>query len=180
MPTTFRSATRSDVLLIQDLAHRIWHECYPGIITTAQIDYMLERRYAPGQLESDFQGGIRMDLAYREGEAVGFSGYGPAERDGEMKLHKLYVLASQRRHGIGRALLTRALEWGLKEGFESLCLLVNKRNVNAIAAYQRYGMEVREAVVTEIGRGFVMDDYTMAAPIRVLLRTSGTVSAGSE
>ena len=121
-----------------------------------------------------------MDLAYRGSEAVGFSGHGPADRVGEMKLHKLYVLASQRRHGLGRSLLNRAVAWGHDNGCQTLCLLGNKRNVNASAAYQRYGMQVREAVVTEIGRGFVMDDYIMAAPIRVLLRTSGTVSAGSE
>lgn len=180
MSASIHSASHSDLPIIQSLAHRIWHESYPGIISTAQIDYMLEQRYALGQLASDLQEGIRMDLASVDGQAVGFSGYGPAEEESEVKLHKLYVMANQRRHGIGRALLLRAATWGRDSGFQSLCLLVNKRNVNAIAAYQRYGMQVREAVVTDIGRGFVMDDYIMAAPIRILLRTSGTVSAGSE
>ena len=40
-------------------------------------------------------------------------------------------------------------------------LAVNKHNFNAIAAYRKHGFIVREAVVKEIGGGFVMDDYIM-------------------
>jgi len=39
---------------------------------------------------------------------------------------------------------------------------VNKRNVRAIKAYQRNGFEIADSVVTDIGGGFVMDDYVMA------------------
>jgi ribosomal protein S18 acetylase RimI-like enzyme len=40
-------------------------------------------------------------------------------------------------------------------------LQVNKRNVNAIASYRKYGFAVRTSTVDDIGRGFVMDDYVM-------------------
>jgi diamine N-acetyltransferase len=40
-------------------------------------------------------------------------------------------------------------------------LAVNKRNVNAINAYLKHGFRIAEAVVKEIGGGFVMDDYVM-------------------
>ena len=39
---------------------------------------------------------------------------------------------------------------------------VNKRNARAIAAYQRNGFVIADSVVTDIGSGFVMDDYIMA------------------
>jgi hypothetical protein len=39
---------------------------------------------------------------------------------------------------------------------------VNKRNTRAIAAYQRNGFVTADSVVTDIGGGFVMDDYIMA------------------
>ena len=42
-----------------------------------------------------------------------------------------------------------------------LILAVNKHNANAIAAYRRWGFEVERALVTDIGAGFVMDDYLM-------------------
>ena len=40
-------------------------------------------------------------------------------------------------------------------------LAVNKRNAAAIAAYRKHGFEIVEAVVKDIGGGFVMDDYIM-------------------
>jgi ribosomal protein S18 acetylase RimI-like enzyme len=49
-----------------------------------------------------------------------------------------------------------------KSGARRLILSVNKRNARAIAAYQRNGFVIAESVVTDIGGGFVMDDYVMA------------------
>jgi RimJ/RimL family protein N-acetyltransferase len=42
-----------------------------------------------------------------------------------------------------------------------LILSVNKRNTKAITAYKRNGFAIVESVVTDIGGGFVMDDYVM-------------------
>jgi ribosomal protein S18 acetylase RimI-like enzyme len=47
-------------------------------------------------------------------------------------------------------------------GARRLILSVNKRNARAIAAYRRNGFTVAEAVMVDIGRGFVMDDFIMA------------------
>ncbi len=46
-------------------------------------------------------------------------------------------------------------------GARRLILSVNKRNIRAIAAYRRNGFIIAESVVTDIGGGFVMDDYVM-------------------
>jgi ribosomal protein S18 acetylase RimI-like enzyme len=43
-----------------------------------------------------------------------------------------------------------------------LILSVNKRNTRALAAYRRNGFIITESVITDIGGGFVMDDYIMA------------------
>ena len=51
------------------------------------------------------------------------------------------------------------------DGAGWLILNVNKRNASAIAFYERCGLAVREAVVVDIGEGFVMDDYVMAKPL---------------
>jgi len=40
-------------------------------------------------------------------------------------------------------------------------LAVNKRNTAAINSYRKYGFAVREAIVDDIGHGFVMDDFIM-------------------
>ena len=41
------------------LARLIWQQAYPGIITQAQIDYMLAQRYAPAYLRAEL---TRADL----------------------------------------------------------------------------------------------------------------------
>jgi len=44
-------------------------------------------------------------------------------------------------------------------------LAVNKKNAKAIAAYRKHGFAIRESAVTDIGSGFVMDDYVMAKEV---------------
>jgi ribosomal protein S18 acetylase RimI-like enzyme len=51
-------------------------------------------------------------------------------------------------------------------GAQRLILAVNKRNTRALAAYRRNGFAVVDSTVTEIGNGFVMDDFMMAKNLR--------------
>jgi ribosomal protein S18 acetylase RimI-like enzyme len=44
-------------------------------------------------------------------------------------------------------------------------LAVNKSNRSAISAYLKHGFRVGDAVVKDIGGGFVMDDYIMVKPL---------------
>ncbi len=46
-------------------------------------------------------------------------------------------------------------------GCTRLTVAVNKNNRTAIAAYLKHGFRVADAVVKDIGGGFVMDDYLM-------------------
>jgi GNAT superfamily N-acetyltransferase len=79
-----------------------------------------------------------------------------------MKLHKLYLLPEMHGHGLGSRLLQHVEREVRAGGARRLILSVNKRNTKAITAYQRNGFVIAESVVTDIGNGFVMDDYVMA------------------
>ena len=146
------------------LARRIWQAHYPGIITQAQIDYMLDQRYTPARLQAELaMPDVRWELARRAaGELVGFSStiHLPAER--ELKLDKLYVLPELHGLGVGRALVDSALRRAATLDCQAMVLAVNKHNDQAIAAYRRLGFVVRVASTTDIGGGFVMDDFIMA------------------
>jgi len=148
---------------ISELAGIIWRACYPGIITNAQIDYMLARMYSPGVLRDEIRSqGIRYDCLLADGKPVGFASYGPTSEPGVMKLHKLYLLPEMHGRGLG-SLLLQQVEHEVRAGAgRRLILSVNKRNARAIAAYQRNGFVTADSVVTDIGGGFVMDDYIMA------------------
>ncbi len=147
---------------IQELAHAVWRDHYPGIISAEQIEYMLREGYSMDAMRRDLtQGQIRYDCARVEGVLVGFSAYGPHSDAGGLILHKLYVEAAQRSKGYARRLVAVASEYARANSFTCVVLRVNKRNRVAIAAYERMGFSHRGSIVTDIGGGFEMDDYLM-------------------
>ena len=78
-----------------------------------------------------------------------------------MKLDKLYVHPRHQRHGHSGRLIEHARERARARGCARLMLAVNRHNASAIAAYRKHGFRVEAARVTDIGGGFVMDDYIM-------------------
>jgi GNAT superfamily N-acetyltransferase len=157
-----RTAGPADIPAIQGLADRIWRQHYPGIITIAQIEYMLERMYATEVIEDEMvRQGYRYTLAVERTEPIGFIAYRFEERDRSVKISKLYLLPSRHGQGIGRQMLGSVRDQALRLGARKLLLFVNKANRKAIRAYERFGFVKAADAVTDIGGGFVMDDYAM-------------------
>ena len=148
---------------ISALAGVIWRACYPGIITTEQIDYMLARMYALDVLRNEISSqDIRYDQLLVDDKLAGFASYGPASEPGVMKLHKLYLLPEMHSRGLGSRLLQHVERKVRAKAGRRVILSVNIRNTKAITAYRRNGFVIAESVITDIGGGFVMDDYIMA------------------
>ncbi len=156
-------ATDRDLSAVAELAGVVWRKHYPGIITPEQIEYMLARGYARDALRRFLtEDGAGLDLAYVRDRFAGFAAYHRTEHPEELKLDKLYVHQEFHSRGVGRRLIEATAAAALAQQRATLVLNVNKNNVQAISAYQRNGFAVREAVVVDIGGGFVMDDYVMA------------------
>ena len=163
---TLARARRDELPAVQRLAGVIWRAHYPGIITHDQIDYMLERGYALPVLEGFLEGEDRgLELATVDGELAGFAAWYVPDDQSQAKLDKLYVLQSRQRLGVGGRLIAHVAELARAAGARTLVLNVNKYNVQAIRAYEKHGFAIREAVVVDIGGGYVMDDFVMAAPL---------------
>ncbi len=143
-----------------DLAGRIWRAHYPGIISHAQIDYMLAQRYKPGLVKQLLARGDLWLAARDQGELVGFA-HGHPLADGDYKVDKLYVASDRQRRGIGGRLLAELAGRARQHGFSRLVLRVNRQNQVAIDAYLKHGFQVATLVVEDIGNGFIMDDYVM-------------------
>ena len=151
---------------VQRLAGVIWRAHYPGIITHEQIEYMLERGYALDTLAGFLDApGRALELAAVDGDLAGFAAWYVTDNPAEAKLDKLYVLQSRQRNGLGGRLMACVEGHARDAGARTLVLNVNKNNISAVRAYGKHGFAIREAVVVDIGRGFVMDDYVMAKPI---------------
>jgi GNAT superfamily N-acetyltransferase len=159
---TFHPATAGDIPVIQDLSSRIWREHYPGIITHAQIDYMLGKMYASEVILDEIRNkGYRYILVTERDRAVGYIAYRFDNATKAVSIGKLYLLTPLHGKGIGRQMLGYVKDAALQMGAKTLSLFVNKNNIKAIAAYERFGFVKTEAVVTDIGGGFVMDDYRL-------------------
>jgi GNAT superfamily N-acetyltransferase len=150
-----------DIPQIAGLAEVIWRACYPAIISTAQIDYMLQRMYDPEVLRREMAQGVVFFLARTREEPIGFASCGPGPEPRCFKLHKLYVLPEFQGCGAGGALLREVEQCARDAGADTLVLNVNKKNEQAIRVYQRRGFSLAESVVVDIGNGFVMDDFVM-------------------
>lgn len=162
-PTSeFRPAERVDLPTIAELAQEIWREYYPGIITTEQIEYMLERLYAPAALEAQFDSGRRFWLA-EPAEAGGApAAYAAASLDDEGRgvfLNSLYVRRSVRGRGLGAGLLNKAA--AAFPAARCMRLTVNRQNFRAINFYFQSGFVIERLSDKDIGGGYVMNDFVM-------------------
>jgi diamine N-acetyltransferase len=75
-------------------------------------------------------------------------------------ISKLYVVAAHRSAGAGRRTLELLNGMARERGATHLWLTVNRGNPS-VRAYERQGFKIVEAVVMDIGGGYVMDDYKM-------------------
>lgn len=142
------------------VAEKAWPPTYRGILSDAQIAYMLERMYGPGAIREAAAAGTPYWLVRADGADAGVCSVDlrPAA-DGSAELHKLYTLPAYWGRGIGGWLLSELSRRAKEAGATSVWLRVNKNNVRAQKAYRAAGFANVRAVCTDIGEGFVMDDF---------------------
>ncbi len=157
----FEDATPDALPEVAELARRIWPEAYAQILSAVQCAYMLDLFYAPDRLRSDVAQGVRFVFVQLAARRVGFFAYGPSSRAGEAALHKLYLLPEHHGRGIGSASLAEAIRRARAEGYRQLSLTVNRHNAKALRAYLRNGFQTQGEQVSEIGGGFVKDDFVL-------------------
>lgn len=166
MNITFEQVkTPEQIALVARIAKPIWHQTYGPIIGEAAVNYMVDKfQSVPAinrQLESE-------DYVYylmqADGEAAGFIGLVP-HKEGKMFLSKLYVSDVFRGNGLPRAAFDFIAELSRKENLDKIYLTVNKQNTYAIEVYKHYGFYEIDSVVTDIGSGYVMDDYILQKDI---------------
>lgn len=147
----------ADIPAVGMLAARIWRQHYPDIISHAQIDYMLERMYAPQALAGQLAQGHSFWLLREDDELRGFASLattGPQS----FFLHKFYIDQDRARRGLGSRLMMHIVSHHRPR---ELALHVNRKNIHAINFYFRHGFTLKSLVCTDIGNNYVMDDFRM-------------------
>lgn len=159
--TTFTEATTKDIPLLQQLAREIWYAHYPSIISLQQIEYMLNRMYGAETIDRELTEEYQWRIIQHEGQPVGFLSFHFEQQPRKVKLHKLYVLPTYHKKGIGREALQYVIDYAMQMNATAVYLTVNKKNEKAIAAYLKAGFHIERSEIFDIGQGFFMDDYVM-------------------
>lgn len=160
-----RVSRERDFLAAADLAHTIWREHYAGIISSDQIEYMLEKfQSVPAIKNADAQG-CEYYLIRVLGVNAGYVAIEPNHPQGKLFLSKIYLLKEYRGKGYARDVLDEVREMARGLRLKSIWLTVAKNNRSSLAAYEHLGFTNTEDICKDIGGGFVMDDYVMELPI---------------
>lgn len=157
-----RVESREQIAAVAALAREIWTRHYTPIIGAAQVAYMLERFQSAEAIvqqiaEEGFEYYLEPDAGY-----LALVPDVPARR---VLLSKIYVREDRRGTGLGRAMVEWAQTRCAQLGCRELWLTVNKHNSGSIAFYERMGFRKTKAMVTDIGNGYVMDDWRMAKAV---------------
>lgn len=150
---------QADEMLIEKLAKEIWTEHYISILSKEQIDYMLEKYQSAKAVREQIKNGYSYFVMYLNGVISGYTGI-VFEKD-KMFLSKLYVKKQARKKHIAKNTLDYLKKLCREKGYNKIYLTVNKNNSDSVKAYKNMGFYELDSTVTDIGNGFVMDDYIM-------------------
>ncbi|MDR0514927.1 MAG: GNAT family N-acetyltransferase [Coriobacteriaceae bacterium] len=180
-------ATDADIARLALMADHIWHEYWPALLEEAQIDYMVERFQSVEAITRDIrEKGYEYWILEHDGQVVGYTGgqgedataetgtipQNPSDAtddgSGECQtqgvrffISKIYLYREDRGKGYASDVIRFYEGLCRARGMGSMYLTVNKYNELGIRAYRAKGFQTIDSVVTDIGQGFVMDDYIM-------------------
>ncbi|HEX6398716.1 MAG TPA: GNAT family N-acetyltransferase [Steroidobacteraceae bacterium] len=142
------------------MAREVWNEYYVALIGQAQVDYMVDKFQSAEAMQSQIDSGYEYFRIQQSGENIGYAAIRHDADDARVFISKLYLLAAHRKSGAGRQALALIEHRARERGATHLWLTVNKGNPS-VQAYERLGFKIVEALVMDIGGGYVMDDYKM-------------------
>jgi len=147
------------ITVISRLAEEIWNGHYIPIIGKAQIDYMLKKFQSPEGIKKQFEEGFSYYLLKKGYNYIGY--FALKSEATSVLLSKFYIKAEYRGHGYGRQVIKFIEDRAVINNWHSVNLLVHKNNTIAINSYKKFGFNITEPVITDIGEGYFMDDYRM-------------------
>ena len=161
-----RKATLEDIEMINRLAWIVFPHTYKEILSTEQMEYMMDWMYSPENLHKQMtEDGHIYYLAFEGDEPAGYLSIQP-EGEHTYHLQKIYVLPSFQGKKLGKLLFEHAIK-AIKELHPEPCqmrLNVNRQN-KALTFYEKMGMKKVDEGDFHIGNGYYMNDYIMGLDI---------------
>ena len=151
--------TTQDIELLYPLVETVWREVFPPVIGEAQTEYMLKNYQSKKNIRREITDGTQYYFIEKDGKTVGYIAFNI--REDYLFISKIYLLKSERGKGISSEIFDWLENQALKCNKNCLHLHVNRGNSQAIDVYRHKGFSVVKTAVSDIGGGFVMDDYYM-------------------
>ncbi|MBQ2657192.1 MAG: GNAT family N-acetyltransferase [Erysipelotrichaceae bacterium] len=152
-------ADRKMIPMLSEFAGDVFIDYYKDLIGIDQAVYMAGLFLSQEAISNLMDQGAVFVLAMEEDKPVGFCEY--IKEGSRLFLSKLYAEKIHRGKGIGKQLFLNCLEYAKENDLKSIYLTVNKYNTPSYEIYLHLGFKVIDAVVNDIGNGYVMDDYIM-------------------
>lgn len=155
--------TDSDFKNLSKMAEIIWKEHYTPIIGKDQVKYMVENFQSCQSIKKQVQNGTNYYFIKFNKDNAGYIAIDIEEN--QIFLSKIYLFSKFRHKGIGKEAIKFIDNLSKSKNINKIYLHVNKNNNHSIEAYKKYGFKISEDKISDIGSGFVMDDYIMVKKV---------------
>jgi ribosomal protein S18 acetylase RimI-like enzyme len=157
-----REATSQDISLIHQLAKEVFFPTYEPLQPKDKVAYLFSLMYNETALTEQMEKKKHSFLLVED--ESGYLGYASYEFNykgsGKIKIHKIYVMPTAQGKGVGKEMINWIADVAKQSKIEVLLLDVYRHNP-AIQFYEKIGFKKVGEQVTDVGNGFVMDDFVM-------------------
>ena len=170
-PFNIVKAGTGHIMQIHDMAEIVFRHTYRDLLSSDQMEYMMEWMNSPMNLHKQMSEGHVYYIAFNDDEPCGYVSVQQdgINEDGRLRYHlqKIYVLPSRQGSGLGRMLFETAVAHIRSEasGRPALLELNVNRNNPSIEFYRHLVLKILRQGDFHIGRGFYMNDYIMGSDI---------------
>lgn len=146
-----------DIKETADLAEIIWKEHFTPIIGSDQVGYMLAKFQSETAIRTQIRQGYLYFALMFEKKQIGYIGL---RSDADcLFLSKLYIQKEYRGNGYSRLMIAEAEKIAKQNNKSIIRLTCNRHNDGSITVYKKAGFQIVREEKTDIGSGFIMDDY---------------------
>lgn len=156
-----KAASREEIKEVAILAERIWREHYIPLIGREQTKYMLKKFQSEDAIAESIQSGMNYYMVFCDNVLCGYAAAKHTVEGNTVFLSKFYVDKLYRGRGLSKKLLDEVCELAKRTHSKSIWLTCNKYNSLSLEIYRKLGFKIVDQMVTDIGNGYVMDDYKL-------------------
>ena len=144
---------------ISNLASIIWNEHFISILIQEQIDYMVDKFQSYLAIKEQITDGYEYFQLIMASTLIGYIAV--SQKETSLFLSKLYIKRDYRGQGVSSFAFDFLKSICKERSLSRIWLTCNKYNNHTLDVYKHWGFISIDEVETDIGNGFIMDDYIM-------------------